>query len=762
MSEVKYDFYEEMMHPYKLFFEDETRDGFYVWTMMKRFWAAQLKVLAEIDKVCKKHGLRWFADNGTLLGAVRHGGFIPWDDDMDISMLRDDYEALIKYAKDELPEGYEIKSIRYNKDHEQMLGRIINTHYINYNEEHLEKHFGCPYLVGVDIFPLDGVYDEESKEIERRDRVTSVANALTLIEKGEKDSPLCRSILADIERREHTILHRKEDIVYELKLLCEDIMSECPTDKVEYVASMPFWVKDGERKYPRRCFDNTVYMPFEYVHMPVPIGYSEVLKVEYFRYMKTFKCGGAHDYPLYKNQEELLKDMIGENPLRFTMPKEAHERTKTPSIAGRFSEIETMLKQVHVQIGSLIDAGNAEGAGQLLEGCRNLISSVLGFVKDRDDIGDIRKAIDAYKELTSRPADADTAQSLDDALVRISDEIKKLLENRKREVLFLPVKAEWWNTMEPQWKKECANEENDVYVMPLLYLEKDFVQDNGEEINDGELLPDCVNIVKIEDYDIAKRLPDRVYIQDPYDGFNTMIAVPSYFYSKNLLNFTDELVYLPCYDVDDPRSDNDSIMSALEIMVEQPAVYYADKIVVKTEKIKSAYEKILSKLTGEALDDYWSGKIYVTDADVSGYDNLARIVHRDSAVPKVWESKLAEGKKKLLYQINCSFIIENGQAAIDKIRESLKTIEDAKDSLTCIFSPHETIDQLTEKMLEPELYNELQKLLAEIKNNPEIIYDEAHDADEYWNIVDAYYGNGGNIAHNCIMHKIPTMLMAIV
>ena len=251
MSEVKYDFYEEMMHPYKLFFEDETRDGFYVWTMMKRFWAAQLKVLAEIDKVCKKHDLRWFADNGTLLGAVRHGGFIPWDDDMDISMLRDDYEALIKYAKDELPEGYEIKSIRYNKDHEQMLGRIINTHYINYNEEHLEKHFGCPYLVGVDIFPLDGVYDEESKEIERRDRVTSVANALTLIEKGEKDSPLCRSILADIERREHTILHRKGDIVYELKLLCEDIMAECPADKVEYVASMPFWVKDGFRKFLR-------------------------------------------------------------------------------------------------------------------------------------------------------------------------------------------------------------------------------------------------------------------------------------------------------------------------------------------------------------------------------------------------------------------------------------------------------------------------------------------------------------------------------
>ena len=59
------------------FFEDEIRDGFYVPAIMKQAWAAELEVLADVAKVCEKHHIRWFAEWGTLLGAVRHGGFIP-------------------------------------------------------------------------------------------------------------------------------------------------------------------------------------------------------------------------------------------------------------------------------------------------------------------------------------------------------------------------------------------------------------------------------------------------------------------------------------------------------------------------------------------------------------------------------------------------------------------------------------------------------------------------------------------------------------
>ena len=73
------------------FYRDEVRCGFYIPTAVKQAWAANLTVLSEIDRICEKYGIRYFADWGSILGAVRHGGYVPWDDDLDICMLRDDY-----------------------------------------------------------------------------------------------------------------------------------------------------------------------------------------------------------------------------------------------------------------------------------------------------------------------------------------------------------------------------------------------------------------------------------------------------------------------------------------------------------------------------------------------------------------------------------------------------------------------------------------------------------------------------------------------
>ena len=77
------------------FYEPEVREGFYVPSEMKRYWATMLEVLGHIDRICRKYGLKYFADYGTLIGAIRHGGFIPWDDDIDVSMKREDYERFI-------------------------------------------------------------------------------------------------------------------------------------------------------------------------------------------------------------------------------------------------------------------------------------------------------------------------------------------------------------------------------------------------------------------------------------------------------------------------------------------------------------------------------------------------------------------------------------------------------------------------------------------------------------------------------------------
>ena len=122
----------------KGFLEGEIRDSFYVESMMKKTWAAQLEVLNDVDKICRKHDIQYFADWGTLLGAIRHKGFIPWDDDMDITMKHQDLIKFCDVVKQEM-EGYEIVNLHTDPDWNSLITRIVNTRRIRFDDEHLNN-----------------------------------------------------------------------------------------------------------------------------------------------------------------------------------------------------------------------------------------------------------------------------------------------------------------------------------------------------------------------------------------------------------------------------------------------------------------------------------------------------------------------------------------------------------------------------------------------------------------------------------------------
>ncbi len=112
-----------------------------------------LKILQAVDCVCREHHLRYYLWAGTMLGAVRHKGFIPWDDDMDIAMPRPDYDLFMQHAHDWLPQPYEAICADNHPTYPGGFGKVIDASTTLIERQHSD------YLGGVyiDVFPLDGV-----------------------------------------------------------------------------------------------------------------------------------------------------------------------------------------------------------------------------------------------------------------------------------------------------------------------------------------------------------------------------------------------------------------------------------------------------------------------------------------------------------------------------------------------------------------------------------------------------------------------------
>lgn len=306
------------------FFLGEVRNGFFVSEMMKRFWAAQMVVLSEIDKVCQRHGINWFADMGTLIGVIRHKGFVPWDDDLDISMLRDDYEKFFRYAPNELPEGYLALTVNNSDEYLQALGRVTNGPSINTSSEHLDKYCGCPYVIGVDVFPIDRIYKDPDKEADRKKRAKAIYNVGQLISEKGLDNKEVRKLLAQIESDNKTVLHRKGNLMHELAVLLDKVSSECHEDEIEAAFMYP-WVIADRMNCDMDVFRNVTKMPFENIMIRVPARYDELLTEEYGDYMTIHKGGGMHDYPVYHVQEDILRKKLGHNPYRYTLDNKVLE-----------------------------------------------------------------------------------------------------------------------------------------------------------------------------------------------------------------------------------------------------------------------------------------------------------------------------------------------------------------------------------------------------------------------------------------------------
>jgi lipopolysaccharide cholinephosphotransferase len=122
--------------------------------LLRRLQLAELSIVREVIGVCDRNELRYFVIGGTLLGAVRHGGFIPWDDDIDIALPRPDFERLRAHAADAFPFGLVWQSRETEPTFPFLFAKVLNAETVLEEEE--TRHLDVRHAVSIDVFPLDG------------------------------------------------------------------------------------------------------------------------------------------------------------------------------------------------------------------------------------------------------------------------------------------------------------------------------------------------------------------------------------------------------------------------------------------------------------------------------------------------------------------------------------------------------------------------------------------------------------------------------
>lgn len=279
------------------FLDEEERCGYTVTHKMKEVWAVELDLLAEFQRVCKKYGLAYSGSGGTMLGAVRHKGFIPWDDDIDIDMPRKDYNKLCEIAEKEFRGPYffqtEFTDRGSMRGHAQL--RRSDTTAILTDEK---KMFSFNQGIFIDIFPQDNIPDSPSELDKYIHNVIKYKNIsgrmyrfsnfrIALDKKGKYR--LFKIILNPVFRLFHflkmdTFFYRKME--YEAQKYCEE-----DTKKVACITFMP----DKERiRYSSEYLKETISVPFEFTTIDISRIYDEILKQMYGDYMKFVVGGNQH------------------------------------------------------------------------------------------------------------------------------------------------------------------------------------------------------------------------------------------------------------------------------------------------------------------------------------------------------------------------------------------------------------------------------------------------------------------------------------
>lgn len=608
------------------FFKNEVREGFFVSSMMKRAWAAQIEILEIFDKLCAENDIKYYAAYGTLLGAVRHKGFIPWDDDIDIWMIREDYEKLRTIAKNgELPDSFVLKTPYVDKDYIATFDRLLNFRGINFNVDSLEKYHGFPFCAGLDIFPLDYVpigkkYDDFKEDLKNLIEIYSI------LVRDDK-AKLSKRMRELLEIKYGYKINKKGNVINQIVRMIEKCIKEYCSNKSDRLGRVYGWGSKGFKEsglLKTEWFEKIEYIDFENYKIPAPYMYHETLESQYKNHMVAVRAfEDLHDYPFYKKQDAFFYETVNERITSFDYSKEDlaeyHSSNEYKNIKQSLLEKIEILNKINNLIIKLVEAGDYNKIMNFMADSQEIAIKIGGSLEEsfneninKEIISNLEKYCEnLYKMSVGLSEDSDDFIESFKIVIQLVDEIKKQIEKidekeRIKKIVFIFENQKDWDYYAQLYKKLMDEKEVKCYAVPIPY----FLLDSHLKISENDLKFEGDKIESdIEFYDYASfeyESIDCIIKSNPYDNSSYADIIRPFFFSKNMHKYCKNLIHIPTLDVMDFTLKDVQMKEMADCFVKSPGVMYSDYVLLKSEVNTETYKSILNEVSE---DVNWDNKV---------------------------------------------------------------------------------------------------------------------------------------------------------
>lgn len=293
------------------FLHEEVRNGYTISVDIKKVWAVELDLLNEFIRVCKKYNIQFFAAGGTILGAIRHKGFIPWDDDIDIMMFRSEYERLCSIAPMEFSHPYFFQTEETDPGSYRGHAQLRNSMTTSILKIELEQKKTINQGIFIDIFPLDAVPDDVSERkvfyklmVKKQKRYWEYVNYLYPYRFQFR-----KNLFILFENLFKSLLLPKRTVLKKANEYYQDFIKSIVggSQNSNTVQMSPFCME--RYTYNKADIQDFVEKPFEMLMIPVPVNYKSVLDKTYGEWSKFVVGGSLHGGMIF-DTEESYKEYI--------------------------------------------------------------------------------------------------------------------------------------------------------------------------------------------------------------------------------------------------------------------------------------------------------------------------------------------------------------------------------------------------------------------------------------------------------------------